>query len=301
MSINKYLRTKGNSKKKVLKLTKGHVRKRKNISTASKDADEKVTEYTYSGRNRQKRAFSSLWIQRINAGARVHGLSYSQLMELLKKNDINIERKVLADLASNHPEAFSEIVQKVHPTKQFKKSSIAQNKISLECEIYLDTENIDVAEEYYKAVREVANIIGFEISKQNKAIIGSWFKRFWIKSKKVIESREVQERLEKLERGLELKNIDKVQSEVDLNTAQAIGILMEKSQGIPRLVTKVGSLLFVKITVNGEESIFADNLTQKQLKFLKQNPSLTKRPEDLLKKLEEMEASEFSPKRRLQV
>ncbi len=100
-------------KKKVLKMAKGYFGRRKNVWTVAKNAVEKAMLYAYRGRKEKKRNFRALWIQRINAGAREHGLSYSKFMGLLHKNGIELNRKVLADLALNHPEAFKAIVEKV--------------------------------------------------------------------------------------------------------------------------------------------------------------------------------------------
>ncbi|MGC9355097.1 MAG: 50S ribosomal protein L20 [Mariniphaga sp.] len=100
-------------RKKILKRTKGYFGARKNVWTVAKNTWEKGQQYAYRDRKTKKRNFRALWIQRINAAARIEGLSYSQFMGLLKKNDIEINRKVLADLAMNQPEAFKAIVEKV--------------------------------------------------------------------------------------------------------------------------------------------------------------------------------------------
>ena len=102
-----------NRRKKVLKLTRGYYGARKNVWTVAKNTWEKGLQYAYRDRKNKKRNFRALWIQRINAAARIHGLSYSRLMGALHKNEIEINRKVLADLAMNHPEAFKAIVAKV--------------------------------------------------------------------------------------------------------------------------------------------------------------------------------------------
>ena len=86
---------------------------RKNVWTVAKNTWEKGLTYAYRDRRNKKRAFRSLWIQRINAAARLNGMSYSQLMGALSKAGIEINRKVLADLAMNNPEAFKAIVEKV--------------------------------------------------------------------------------------------------------------------------------------------------------------------------------------------
>lgn len=100
-------------RKKVLKQAKGFFGRRKNVWTVAKNAVEKAMQYAYRGRKEKKRNFRALWITRINAGVRQHGLSYSQFMGALKKNNIELNRKVLADLAMNHPEAFKAVVDQV--------------------------------------------------------------------------------------------------------------------------------------------------------------------------------------------
>lgn len=100
-------------RKKVLKLAKGYFGRRKNVWTVAKNAVEKALQYAYRDRKQKKRNFRALWIMRINAGARLHGMSYSQFMGKIKANNIELNRKVLADLAMNHPEAFAAIVNQV--------------------------------------------------------------------------------------------------------------------------------------------------------------------------------------------
>ena len=103
-----------NRRKKVLKLTRGYFGARKNVWTVAKNSWEKGLTYASRDRKNKKRTFRALWIQRINAAARLNGTTYSRLMGALNKNEININRKVLADLAMNHPEAFKAIVDKVN-------------------------------------------------------------------------------------------------------------------------------------------------------------------------------------------
>lgn len=100
-------------RKKVLKQAKGFFGRRKNVWTVAKNAVEKAMQYAYRGRKEKKRNFRALWIARINAGTRAHGISYSQFMGALKKNNIELNRKVLADLVMNHPEAFKVVVDQV--------------------------------------------------------------------------------------------------------------------------------------------------------------------------------------------
>ena len=100
-------------KKKVLKAAKGYWGRKKNVWTVAKNAVEKGWTYAYRDRKAKKREFRSLWIQRINAGVREHGMNYANFINGLKKAGINLNRKVLADLAMNNPEAFKAIVEKV--------------------------------------------------------------------------------------------------------------------------------------------------------------------------------------------
>ena len=95
-----------------MKLAKGYFGSRKNVWTVAKNSVEKALTYAYVGRKLKKRNFRSLWIARINAGVRPYGMSYSEFMGKIHKNGIELNRKVLADLAMNHPEAFKAIVLK---------------------------------------------------------------------------------------------------------------------------------------------------------------------------------------------
>ncbi|MBQ9178958.1 MAG: 50S ribosomal protein L20 [Prevotella sp.] len=100
-------------RKRILKLTRGYFGARKNVWTVAKYTWEKGLTYAYRDRRNKKRTFRALWIQRINAAARLEGMSYSQLMGALHKAGIEINRKVLADLAMNNPQAFKAIVGRV--------------------------------------------------------------------------------------------------------------------------------------------------------------------------------------------
>jgi large subunit ribosomal protein L20 len=100
-------------RKRILKLTRGYYGARKNVWTVAKNTWEKGLTYAFRDRRNKKRNFRALWIQRINAAARLEGLSYSRLMGSLREAGVEINRKVLADLAMNHPEAFKAVVSKV--------------------------------------------------------------------------------------------------------------------------------------------------------------------------------------------
>lgn len=97
-------------RKKILKAAKGFFGRRKNVWTVAKNAVDKAMGYAYVGRKLKKRAYRQLWIARINAGARREGTTYSRLMHQLSTKNVDLNRKVLADLALNHPEAFKAVV-----------------------------------------------------------------------------------------------------------------------------------------------------------------------------------------------
>jgi len=101
-------------RKKIMGLAKGYWGSRSKVYTVAKNTVEKGLQYAYRDRKVKKREFRGLWIQRINAGARLHGTSYSQLMGKLGAKNIGLNRKVLADLAMNHPEAFKAIVDSLN-------------------------------------------------------------------------------------------------------------------------------------------------------------------------------------------
>jgi len=100
-------------RKKILKQAKGYFGRRKNVWTVAKNAVDKAMLYAYRDRRNKKRSFRALWITRINAGARLQGMSYSQFMGKVSAHNITLNRKVLADLAMNHPDAFKAVVDKV--------------------------------------------------------------------------------------------------------------------------------------------------------------------------------------------
>lgn len=104
-------------RKKVLKQAKGYFGRRKNVHTVAKNAVEKGLQYAYRDRRQKKRNFRALWIQRINAGARLHGMSYSEFMGKVNSKGIELNRKTLADLAMNHPDAFKAVVDSLKELK----------------------------------------------------------------------------------------------------------------------------------------------------------------------------------------
>ncbi|MEM7383094.1 MAG: 50S ribosomal protein L20 [Bacteroidota bacterium] len=101
-------------RKRILKQAKGYWGRRKNVWTVAKNAVERGLQYAYRDRKVRKRAFRQLWIQRINAAARIQGMSYSQFIGKLQASDVGLNRKVLADLAMNHPQAFAAVAKQLH-------------------------------------------------------------------------------------------------------------------------------------------------------------------------------------------
>ena len=100
-------------RKKILKAAKGYYGKRKNVYTVAKNVMEKGMTYSYVGRKLKKREYRTLWIARINAAVRAEGITYSQFIHKLASKNIELNRKVLADLAMNEPEAFKKLVESV--------------------------------------------------------------------------------------------------------------------------------------------------------------------------------------------
>ncbi len=109
--------------KKVIKKAKGYYGRRKNTIRIAKQAVEKAAQYAYRDRKVRKRNFRSLWIQRINAGAREHGLTYGRLIDGLTKANIEVDRKVLSDLAIHEPEAFAALVAKAKQALDYLKQT----------------------------------------------------------------------------------------------------------------------------------------------------------------------------------
>ncbi len=103
--------------KKIIKKAKGHYGRRKNVFRVAVQSVEKSMQYAYRDRRNKKRDFRGLWIQRINAGVRMYGMTYSNFINGLKKSQINIDRKILADIAMNHPKTFKALVEKAQSTR----------------------------------------------------------------------------------------------------------------------------------------------------------------------------------------
>lgn len=109
--------------KKVLKKAKGYYGRRKNTIRTAKQAVDKAQQYAYRDRKARKRTFRSLWIQRINAGAREHGLTYARLVDGMTRAGIEVDRKVLSDLAINQPQAFAAVVEQAKKSLAYLKET----------------------------------------------------------------------------------------------------------------------------------------------------------------------------------
>ena len=103
--------------KKILRRAKGYYGRRKNVFRVAVQAVERAMQYAYRDRRNRKRDFRGLWIQRINAGVRMHGMTYSQFINGLKKATIEIDRKILAELAVNQPEVFKALIEKAQSAR----------------------------------------------------------------------------------------------------------------------------------------------------------------------------------------
>ncbi len=103
--------------KKVFKKAKGHYGRRKNVFRVAVQSVERSMQYAYRDRRNKKRDFRGLWIQRINAGARLYGITYSKLINGLKKSQIDLDRKILADIAVNYPDTFKALVEKAQSAR----------------------------------------------------------------------------------------------------------------------------------------------------------------------------------------
>ena len=103
--------------KKIIKKAKGHYGRRKNVFRVAVQSDERSMQYAYRDRRNKKRDFRGLWIQRINAGVRLYGMTYSKFISGLKKSQIDIDRKILANIALNHPETFKALVEKAQSAR----------------------------------------------------------------------------------------------------------------------------------------------------------------------------------------
>lgn len=173
--------------------------------------------------------------------------------------------------------------------KKIAKAVFFENSEPIETQIYLDTDNIKIAEDFYSALLNFLEKFDFRITKEDPPKIGSWYKRLWGKFVKALTHKEVTSRVDQIERALQLKHVDKVQSEVDLNYAEAVARLNESTQNIPNYAILLGSLLYAKSTYNSEVRIFVQVLTQEQIKIVKQNQNLLTKPFELINRMEEAE------------
>lgn len=152
-------------------------------------------------------------------------------------------------------------------------------------EIYLDSNDQNNIKNAYKTITDFINNKNLVVEKDLPAEEGSWFKRFFVKTKNIAESEGFKEKKSEVEYGIKLHTITKHQSEVDKNQAEAVSKIIESIKDIPNAAIKIGSLLIVKITVSETPSISAKNLSLKELMMLENTPSLLKNPVQLLENL----------------
>lgn len=150
-------------------------------------------------------------------------------------------------------------------------------------EIYIDSDSLETALKIYEAVNLFLNEIGFQKEIELQAIKGSWFKRFVAKSKEAISSDEVLDRLKEAEYGLEVNMVLKKQSEIDVNSSQALLNIVKSIESVPNAVIRIGSILVVKLTNElGEVSLQSRTLSIKEMYLLNKNPDLLQKPQKIL-------------------
>lgn len=154
--------------------------------------------------------------------------------------------------------------------------------------LYLDTDDEHTINEAYKAFRGFAQSLGFETVSEHASERGSWFKRFFVKSKEALSKKEVQERLKKGEHALQLKIIGKAQAEIDLVRAQAAAVLLDSIQDVPNASCQLGSIIVAKgINADGQPVVAMRTLTTEEMMDLEENSDRLKSPAVLIKRLEE--------------
>lgn len=157
---------------------------------------------------------------------------------------------------------------------------------TLSAEIYLDTTERDETEQVNKAVAELIEHLGFDVSWDLGAIVSSWFKRLFIKSKEALTHPEFARRFDEVEHGLQTYLISKHQSEIDANQADAASKVIESLAAIPNAVIKIGSLLIVKNTnSDGQTAVVVKTLTVREMVVLAKRPELLKQPAEILDEL----------------
>ena len=202
---------------------------------------------------------------------------------------------------SNNRNRHWSIAKKSSLIKLIKSDKKESEIKELECHIWLDTNNQEQAQKCYKALIKLIEDYGFELSREMDAQKGSWFKPFWIKTKELANSKEVQGTLDKMQRALELKHIDSIQADTTLKNAQSVATLIESTKDLESFAIVLDTLVFAKATINGKIRVYAENLTQEQAEVLKKNPILKSNPAELIIKMEEYKAAviELGEKKKL--
>lgn len=175
--------------------------------------------------------------------------------------------------------------------KAFEKYIISDNIVTTDVTvlpvlIYIDTSDNNKITKYYDAIKGLILSLDLELFYEYEPVKGSWIRKLIIRTKKIVTSDEVIERLKKIEHGLEINTINKTQSEIDKNQAEALSAILNASANIPRLATLIGSLLIIKTTnEQNEPVVFSRTLTTNELIYLKDNPQLIQNPSNILHEL----------------
>ena len=175
--------------------------------------------------------------------------------------------------------------------EEYTRNAVEEKEITLiPVQIYLDTTDDRNIEQFNTALKRLLETLDFQVLHEFEAKHGSWFRNILLSVKRMITSDEVIERLKKVEHGLEINTINKIQSEIDKNQAEAIAAVLKASENIPRLVTLIGSLLIIKTTnESNEPSLFVRTLTTKEVIYINANPGIINNPPELLKRLQAQE------------
>lgn len=233
-------------------------------------------------------------------------LQLSQIMSSMYMNPINIlpthrtadiELKELDELLNRIKSLEDKVSELDEENKTIKRvigdllegqNELNEKRIQyISTEIYLDTNNSDVIFQIYSAVTDFIKVIDFIKVLDNKAEKGSWYKKFYSKSKKVLTSDEVVDRLKKIEYGIEANTILKQQSEIDKNQSEALANIIKSMDRVDNGIVRIGSLLVIKITdsVTKAVNIQVRTLTVLEMYAINQRPSLLRNPESLLDNL----------------
>jgi len=175
-----------------------------------------------------------------------------------------------------HPYEFSS------PFSVVNNQLMGKGKIEVPINIYSSIDNKEKTDEISKAVKLLAKILELNIDEDPPAESGSWIKRFLTSTKESLSEPEVQERLNKVEKALELQALNKPISEIDKNQAEAISAVIKSIENVESAVLRIGSLIILKQTIDGNPKIFARTLTVKELQFIDKHPEMLSKPDSIM-------------------